>query len=115
MGMDEETLKKYKERLLGEEKELEQQIAEHEKPVDFGADVDSGDEEADETEEKANRMAIVSDLRERLNQVKAALLKIGGGKFGVCEKCGGEIETTVLDIDPESRLCSKCKKLEVRK
>ena len=107
--MEETIIKKYKSKLEALELELERQIAEYRKPVDFGSDIDSGDEEADETEEADNRLTIANDLHERLNQVKVALEKIGEGKYGACEKCGNEISAEILDIDPESRFCKNCK------
>jgi len=108
--MEETIIKEYKNKLEVLEIELEKQIADHRKPVDFGSDIDSGDEEADETEEADNQLAIANDLNERLNQIKAALEKIREGKYGICEKCGSEISAEILDIDPESRFCKSCKR-----
>ena len=85
------------------------EIKQAEKPVDFGSDVDSFDEEADEAEEVSNQLAIANDLKGRLSEIDIALAKIASGKYGVCEKCGEAIEEEILDIDPESRFCKKCK------
>lgn len=76
---------------------------------EFGSDVDSGEEEADESEAFVNQRAEVPLLKERLSAVESALRKIEGGTYGKCEKCGVEIEEEILEIDPESRLCKNCK------
>lgn len=112
--MDKDDLKKYKEKLGALEIELTGQIAEHEKPVDFGSDIDSGDEEVDEAEEIDRQLTLAADLEKRLNQVKAALKKLEEEKYGACERCGEEIERAILDIDPESQLCGRCKQLGSR-
>lgn len=103
-------------RLEGYKKELEKErvlllaeIKKNERPVDFGSDVDHFDEETDEAEEISNQLAIAQDLKNRLDEIDAALGKIQSGKYGVCEQCGRDIETAILDIDPESRLCKHCK------
>ena len=41
--------------------------------------------------------------------LKEALANIEKGKYGVCAKCGGEIEREVLEASPESSLCRQCK------
>jgi len=77
---------------------------------EFGSDVDSGDEEADEAEEFGTQLSIAQVLKERLADIELALKKIEEGKYGICEKCGGKISLDVLKAVPESRLCKKCKK-----
>ncbi|MEK7146949.1 MAG: hypothetical protein AAB772_01695, partial [Patescibacteria group bacterium] len=72
-------------------------------------DIDHLDEEADEAEEFGNRLSVVKTLKERLQNVEAALVKINESRYGSCEKCGKEISWEVLKIDPESRYCQACK------
>lgn len=77
---------------------------------DFGSDTDSGDEEADETEEFGTQLSIAQTYKEHLADVDVALKKIEKKKYGICEKCGGKISLDILEIAPESRLCQECKK-----
>jgi len=49
-------------------------------------------------------------LELKLKNVDLALEKIKKGKYGICEKCGKEIEEKRLEVYPEARLCQKCKK-----
>jgi RNA polymerase-binding transcription factor DksA len=107
--MTQEKLKQYKTKLESERRLVSEEIKGTQKPVTFGADVDSFDEKTDEAEEVGNQMAIAQNLKDRLNEIDIALEKIHSGKFGTCERCGNKIEEEILDIDPESRFCKKCK------
>ncbi|OGZ78199.1 MAG: hypothetical protein A2528_00050 [Candidatus Staskawiczbacteria bacterium RIFOXYD2_FULL_37_9] len=77
------------------------------------------DEAADDTQEYDNALSLEYSLELKLKDVNAALEKIaaGGeprqgresGKYGICEKCGKEIEEARLQAVPEAKLCMKCK------
>jgi len=108
-----------KEKIDQFKKELEQardrlmrEIANEEKPVDFGNDVEDFSEEADEAEEASNRTAIAHDQKKDLEEVNEALQRIEKNTYGICTNCGQEIGEDVLRIAPESSLCENCKKKE---
>ncbi len=103
-------IQEYKNRLEKEKARLLAEIKKNETPEDFGSDIDHGDEEANEAEEFGNQLAANEALKERVNEIDSALNRIIEGKYGVCEKCGGEISQTLLDVVPESQLCGNCKK-----
>jgi len=107
--MTQEQLKEHKNKLEKERMLILAEIKKSETPTDFGSDIDHLDEEADEAEELGNQLAVAQDLKMRLDDIEAALEKVRTGKYGICEKCGKEIEEDVLSIDPESRLCKNCK------
>jgi len=109
MALTKEEIQKYKEELEKKQREILDQIAEHEKKVDLGDDVDSEDEEADEVEERGNQMAIVGAFKDNLDEIGKALGKIEVGQYEKCDKCGGEITKEVFDAAPESLLCRECK------
>ena len=88
---------------------LMKEIKETETVPNFGSDVDHFDEDADAAEEVGNQLAIGQDLKNRLAEIDIALGKIQSGGYGICEKCGENIEKEILDIDPESRFCKKDK------
>ena len=49
----------------------------------------------------------------KLQQIKAALQRIETGDFGICSRCGEEIDSRRLDFDPTAPLCIACaQKLE---
>lgn len=105
-----EELDTYEERLNEERSKLLDGVKKNSRPEDFGGEtMDPEDEEADEAEEFANELATGEVRRERINDIDAALQRIKDGKYGICEKCGGEIPKEVLNLVPESRYCEDCK------
>ena len=109
MTMNQDQLKEYKTKLEKERAMVTAEIARDEKPVDFGSDIDHGDEESDRSEEVGNQLAAAQGLKDRLSEIEISLGKIQSGTYGVCEKCGKQIEEEILSIDPESRFCKECK------
>lgn len=107
--MTTQKIEEHKNKLEKERFLVASEIKEAEKPVDFGSDIDHFDEEADEAEEMGNQISITEALKARLNDIDIALSKIQNGKFGICEKCKKEIDSAILEIDPESRFCKSCK------
>jgi DnaK suppressor protein len=107
--MNQDQLKEYKIALEKERMMIAAEIARDEKPVDFGSDIDHGEEDSDKSEEVGDQLAAAQGLKSRLNEIGIALGKIQNGTYGVCEKCGKPIEHEILAIDPESRFCKACK------
>jgi DnaK suppressor protein len=107
--MNQDQLKEYKTKLEKERGLIAAEIARDESPVDFGNDIDHGDEESDKSEQVGDQLAAAQDLKNRLNEIDIALGKIQTGEYGICEKCGKPIEHEILAIDPESRFCRSCK------
>ncbi len=71
------------------------------------ADTDAAEEGevAGAMEEYETNSAVLSDLEIRLAEVKAALEKIGGESFGICETCGSEIEEDRMNANPAAKTC----------
>ena len=65
------------------------------------------DEEADEVQEYDNMLALEHSLESKLKDVSIALEKIDEGTYGICEKCGKEIEKERLEAAPEAKFCIK--------
>ena len=61
--------------------------------------------EADEVEEYERRLPIEHGLELKLKDINSALGKIGKGTYGICEKCGNEIEEERLKTIPEAKFC----------
>ncbi len=89
--------------------DLEKQIKNVKETPEFGSDVDHFEEEANEAEETGKNIGMEQAFKERYEAVVHALDKVEKGTYGKCEKCGNEIEWELLNVDPESRLCKKCK------
>ena len=106
--MTDEDREKFKTLLLESKEDLRKKIEKLTK-TDFGDDVDSLEQESDETEEMATNLSLSTSFGERLSEVETALEKIENGTYGICENCGNEISIELLEVDPESRLCKECK------
>lgn len=102
--------KKEIKKLLEEKKfHIEDQLEALLKARDFGEDVDSFDEETDESEAFANTVSVEETLKRHLYHVEDALESLDGDDYGKCEQCGHEISTKLLKVVPESKLCQDCK------
>jgi DnaK suppressor protein len=64
---------------------------------------------AEEVEEYERLLPVEHALELKLAEIERALEKIKKGKYGICEKCGKEIEEKKLKANPATRYCSKCK------
>jgi len=93
-----------------EKSKIERDLVGMKEKLDFGSDIDNGDEETDETEEFGSYLSVKRTQDSRLEQINKALEKINKGMYGKCEKCGDPIEQRILDVDPESLLCKNCKR-----
>lgn len=58
--------------------------------------------------------AQVLTLQRKLDSVKAAIIKMEKGKYGVCERCGTAIALERLQFLPEVRYCIDCEKKLVK-
>lgn len=111
LDMTQEELKKYKEGLEVNKKEIEELIAKTPLVEDMGSDTEgtSFDQEADEAEAMVNNNAIRTTLKEKLTAINKALEKIDQGQYGKCDKCDGEIDKKTTEAAPESCICKNCK------
>ncbi len=112
MALNKNQINEYKDKLLEEKVNIKEQLEEIKEDLDFGDDVDSFDEETDESEAFSNYIGIKRSLDNQLEDIESALDKIEKGGYGVCKKCGKEISEDVLDASPASTLCKECKKEE---
>jgi DnaK suppressor protein len=112
--MDQQTVDRLRERLVGERDELRRQL------VDMGARSDAEgieDPELDEgfadagqaAAERSNLLSLVQSLRDTLRHVEAALRRMDVGAYGICEGCAQPIGDERLDALPAARLCMRCK------
>ena len=101
------------------EKHLRQDLRSVEKELtDLGATSDGGvkvllDEgfadAAQTTSERAQVLSLVDGLRQRLEDLLAALQRIENGTYGRCVQCGRDIAPERLEAIPAAPLCIKCK------
>lgn len=74
----------------------------------FGDDREDEEENADEVEDYENKMGVEHPLETRLLNIKSALDRIKNDAYGICIKCGGDIEPERLAIIPEAEDCEGC-------
>jgi len=67
------------------------------------------EEEAAETLELENRLALEKRVRDQLAEVEHALHKFEEGTYGLCESCGQPIDPARLEALPQAKLCMSCK------
>lgn len=114
-------MKKYKTKLEGEKKLLEEELAglgKFDKETnDWEAtpeseiksqEVEDDGDMAERTEDYEERSSTLSALEIRLNDIKDALVRIEEGGYGICEVCGNKIEEERLDVNPSARTCLAC-------
>ena len=111
----EDTLSDLETGLHAELAALQEELAEHGKPTGAGdeyegssesegEEADSGDA-ADNIEELANNVPLVSELQKRRKEIKAALRKMKDGGYGTCDECGEEIDLQRLEANPAAATC----------
>jgi DnaK suppressor protein len=72
------------------------------------------EEEATETAELENRMAMEKRILGQLAEVDNALAKFDKGNYGVCENCGQPIGLDRLEALPQAMLCMSCKAAQAK-
>ncbi len=106
---------KLRELLLGHRQEI---LSLYER--DLRAGQEAGDESADDIVDRANSaysreflFSLTGGERDLLQEIEAALAKMGNGSYGVCESCGSSIGSARLQALPWARYCIDCQeKLE---
>ncbi len=108
--------KPFKEKLDAEKKALEEELAgiarfngetgmwEATPDQNMMGEIDENDA-ADRFEDFEERSAVLTTLQARLTDINAALAKIEGGTYGVCEVSGEKIEADRLNANPAARTC----------
>jgi len=72
------------------------------------------EEEATETAELENRMALEKRILDQLAGVKNALKKFEKGTYGLCESCGEPIDPARLEALPQATMCMSCKATQAK-
>jgi DnaK suppressor protein len=63
------------------------------------------EEEATETADLENMVAQEQRVLDQLADIDTALKKFDAGTFGICEKCGRQIELARMEAMPTAKLC----------
>lgn len=68
----------------------------------------ASDTEANEESKHDQYTALGDELKNQLESLDAALIRIGNGTYGFCMNCGDMIDTDRLAIVPTATLCLSC-------
>ena len=113
--MNKKNLEKYKKILLEKKKEILSRI---DSGVETGDILTTHDGRADVADIASDEYehSLIYKLGEResryLAKVDNKLKEIEDGTFGICKRCGKDIQLERLDIRPVADLCIECKKKE---
>ena len=116
-------IQELKAQLLAERKDLEAQYKELEESSfgsnqsDLTGEMGFDEEYADAgtaTFERERDLSLVNNLRDLIERIDKALVKIDEGTYGLCDRCGKPIEKARLKALPYANLCLKDKQAEER-
>jgi len=77
---------------------MERSAAEDEDAADSAADI----------YEREKTLALIRTLEDKLAAIEHALRSSAVGTYGICERCGEEIDPARLEIMPHTSLCVRC-------
>jgi DnaK suppressor protein len=112
-----------RERLVSERRDLQSQYEEIEESTfsanqsEMTGEMGFDEEYADAgtaTFEREKDLSLVNNLRDLLERIDKALVKISEGTYGLCDRCGKPIEKLRLKALPYANLCIKDKQAEER-
>jgi DnaK suppressor protein len=112
-----------KQRLLEERRDLQSQYDELAESTfatnqsDLTGEMGFDEEYADAgtaTFERERDLSLVNNLRDLMERIDKALVKIEEGTYGLCDRCGKPIEKVRLKALPYANLCLKDKQAEER-
>ncbi len=58
--------------------------------------------------ERAQLTAVLDGTRRHIAELDAAVQRLAEGRYGVCERCGGDIPAARLAVRPAARTCVGC-------
>lgn len=72
-------------------------------------DVDADEGDPDLAEREKN-LALLMAMERKLESINAAIRAIDKGLYGVCERCGNQIDPARLEVRPDATLCLNCQR-----
>lgn len=101
--------KKQKKLLLLEKARVEEELEAINKFPKYG---DSEEANAQEIERFEEYKGIEKELKQLLKEVNNTLNLLEKNKYGLCQKCGNQIEKDRLQVFPAANTCVKCSRLK---
>lgn len=94
-------------KLLDERVQIEEELTHLRELMQAEVDVepDEGDSEVFEREKNA---VLIGVLERRLTDIDTALKSMEKGEYGICQRCGKQIEVERLEVKPDATMCLSC-------
>lgn len=108
----------YKKNLLDKKRDLLRRISAAKESGENAGEVVHGDyiDQANFTQDREISYVLSDRDRQELKAIEGALDRIAEGTYGICEKCGEDVDSRRLEVLPYARFCLSCQtKMEVRK
>lgn len=105
--LSQEFLQKMKARLEDEQAAVENKIKELQAPEEALENPDE-DDLGNDAQDDILSESLISVHKEILEKIEDALLRIKGGTYGVCLRCGASISEEALEAEPWAEHCSVC-------
>lgn len=96
-----------KEQLLQRLSELDERLHEIESEL-LSHDSKDWEDMATERENDEVLASMGDEGKTEIRMIQAALERIKSGEYGICGKCGEEIESARLDLLPATPFCARC-------
>ena len=100
--IEEKFIQSQKKKIEKDIKRLEVEVKENKKYLEIGS---SNEDNALEFEAFEERQALVKSAEKDLKDLKGAIKRIEGGKYGICEVGSEPIETERLKVYPAATTC----------
>ena len=100
-------LEREKARLLQEKLQIEQELEKLRENLRSEFELDINGLSPD-LYERDKIVALIESLEFRRSSIERALRAIERGTYGICERCGAEIDPARLEARPDATLCLKC-------
>ncbi len=100
-------LEREKARLLQEKLQIEQELEKLRENLRSEFELDINGLSPD-LYERDKVVALIESLEFRRSSIERALRAIERGTYGICERCGAEIDPARLEARPDATLCLKC-------
>jgi RNA polymerase-binding protein DksA len=108
--MNHETMARYRERLLTQQRQLEQRVFRLESELS-NMEAERDIERMDHAQEEAvndEMIALDERSRQQVGEIQAALARMEEGTYGDCGRCGESIDLRRLEIVPTTHYCLTC-------
>lgn len=101
------TLAAMKERLEAERRQVQEEIEELSRRLEVKPDYSLGTGDPAVYQWELNYV-LREKARQKLEQIEDSLNRIAAGTYGICDRCGGKIESERLELLPSTRHCARC-------